>query len=87
MSAAAKQSYTFKLQPEASGSWLAEVVEVPGVSVHGQTPEEAATAAVSALFRVLEEQQQDVDDAATRRERANEPSEPWQDVKAELGLE
>jgi len=87
MSTAAKQSYTFKLQPEASGSWLAQVVEVPGVLVHGQTAEEAASAAVSALFRVLEEQQEDADDAVTLCERASEPSERWEDVKVELGLE
>ncbi|HEY0079184.1 MAG TPA: type II toxin-antitoxin system HicB family antitoxin [Pyrinomonadaceae bacterium] len=35
--------YTIEYEREEDGGWLAEVLEIPGVLVYGETPEEVLT--------------------------------------------
>lgn len=44
---------TLELERETDGRWIAEVVDLSGVMVYGETPEAAATAAKSLALRVL----------------------------------
>ena len=47
--------YTVESEQEADGRWLAEVLELPGVMVHGQTKQEAQAKAQALALRVLAE--------------------------------
>ena len=42
-----------ELEPEGGGRWITEVVDLPGVLVYGETPEEALRSARALALRVL----------------------------------
>ena len=44
---------TIELEQEADGRWLAEVPELPGVMVYGESQDKAAQLARALAFRVL----------------------------------
>jgi len=44
---------TIEIEQEEDGRWIAEVMEIPGVLVYGQTREDAITQAQSLTLRVL----------------------------------
>ena len=46
-------TYTIEYAQETDGRWLAEVVEIPGALVYGQTPDEAIAKAQALALRVL----------------------------------
>ena len=46
---------TSESEKEADGRWLAEVLELPGVMVYGQTKQEALAKAQALALRVLAE--------------------------------
>jgi predicted RNase H-like HicB family nuclease len=45
--------FTVECEQEEDGRWLAEVIELPGALVYGQTPEEAIARAQALGLRVL----------------------------------
>ncbi|MBE7473660.1 MAG: type II toxin-antitoxin system HicB family antitoxin [Anaerolineae bacterium] len=45
--------FTIEIDREEDGRWIAEVLELPGVMVYGQTKEQAITKVVSLALRVL----------------------------------
>lgn len=47
---------TIEIEPEEDGRWLAEVMELSGVMVYGQTPGDATRKAKSLALQVLAEQ-------------------------------
>lgn len=47
---------TIELEQEADGRWLAEIPELPGVMVYGETQDKAAQLARALAFRVLADQ-------------------------------
>lgn len=47
---------TIDLEQEADGRWIAEVPQLPGVLVYGDTPERAAQLVRALAFRVLADQ-------------------------------
>lgn len=47
---------TIELEQEADGRWIAEVPQLPGVLVYGDTQERAAQLARALAFRVLADQ-------------------------------
>ena len=47
--------YTVESEQEEDGRWLAEVLELPGVMVYGQTRQEALAKAQALALRVLAE--------------------------------
>ena len=47
---------TIELEQEADGRWLAEIPELPGVMVYGDTQDKAAQLARALAFRVLADQ-------------------------------
>jgi predicted RNase H-like HicB family nuclease len=47
---------TIELEQEADGRWIAEVPQLPGVLVYGETQERAAQLARALAFRVLADQ-------------------------------
>ena len=47
-------TFTVELDREVDGRWIADVPELPGVSVYGPTRDEAIAAAKALAFRVLE---------------------------------
>lgn len=47
---------TIELEQETDGRWLAEVPQLPGVLVYGDTPDKAAQLARALAFRVLADQ-------------------------------
>ncbi len=47
---------TIELEQETDGRWIAEVPQLPGVLVYGDTPERAAQLARALAFRVLADQ-------------------------------
>ncbi len=47
---------TIEYEQEDDGRWLAEVLELPGVLVYGQTAEEAITRVQALALRVLADQ-------------------------------
>lgn len=47
---------TIELEREADGRWLAEVPQLPGVLVYGDTRDKAAQLARALAFRVLADQ-------------------------------
>lgn len=46
---------TIQLEQEEDGRWMAEVIELPGVLVYGQTQKEAFAKAQALALRVLAE--------------------------------
>jgi predicted RNase H-like HicB family nuclease len=46
---------TIESEKEADGRWLAEVLELPGVMVYGQTKQEALAKAQALALRALAE--------------------------------
>jgi predicted RNase H-like HicB family nuclease len=44
---------TIEIGREEDGRWIAEVLELPGVTVYGETQEQAVTRVVSLALRVL----------------------------------
>lgn len=47
---------TIRLLPETDGRWIADVPELPGVTVYGVTPEEATIKAKALALRVVAEE-------------------------------
>lgn len=47
---------TIELEQETDGRWIAEVPQLPGVLVYGDSPEKAAQFARALAFRVLADQ-------------------------------
>jgi predicted RNase H-like HicB family nuclease len=47
---------TIEFEREADGRWIAEVPELPGVLVYGETQDKAAQLAQALAFRVLADQ-------------------------------
>jgi predicted RNase H-like HicB family nuclease len=47
--------FTVESEQEEDGRWLAEVLELPGVMVYGQTKQEALAKAQALALRVLAE--------------------------------
>lgn len=45
--------YTIEYEREEDGRWVAEVIELPGVMVYGQTPEEALAKVQALALRTL----------------------------------
>jgi predicted RNase H-like HicB family nuclease len=48
-----KISFTVECEKEEDGRWLAEVLELPGVLVYGQSPDEAMSRAEALGLRAL----------------------------------
>ncbi|GBF82374.1 type II toxin-antitoxin system HicB family antitoxin [Aphanothece sacrum] len=46
-------NYTIEVEQEEDGRWIAEVVDLPGVMVYGQTVEEAITRVQALALRIL----------------------------------
>lgn len=46
-------TFTVEYEREEDGRWLAEVLELPGVTAYGQTHEEASAKAQALALRVL----------------------------------
>ncbi|MEA5534084.1 type II toxin-antitoxin system HicB family antitoxin [Crocosphaera sp. XPORK-15E] len=46
-------NYTIEVEQEEDGRWIAEVVDLPGVMVYGQTVEEAITQVQALALRIL----------------------------------
>lgn len=51
-----RMTLTIELEQETDGRWLAEVPQLPGVLVYGDTPDKAAQLARALAFRVLADQ-------------------------------
>ena len=49
-------NYTIELELETDGRWIAEVIDLPGVMVYGQTREEAIAKVQALALRVVAEQ-------------------------------
>jgi predicted RNase H-like HicB family nuclease len=47
---------TIRMLREADGRWIADVPELPGVTVYGGTPEEARQRAMALALRVIAEE-------------------------------
>jgi predicted RNase H-like HicB family nuclease len=47
---------TIRLLRETDGRWIGDVIELPGVSVYGATPEEATLKAKALALRVVAEE-------------------------------
>ena len=45
--------FTIEVEQEVDGRWIAEVVDIPGVMVYGETPEMAIAKAKVLALRVL----------------------------------
>ena len=45
--------FTFEIEQETDGRWIAEVIDIPGVMVYGETPEAAIAKAKALALRVL----------------------------------
>jgi predicted RNase H-like HicB family nuclease len=46
-------NFSIEYEQEQDGRWLAEVLELPGVLVYGQTPQEAIAKAEALALRVM----------------------------------
>jgi predicted RNase H-like HicB family nuclease len=46
-------NFNIEYEQEQDGRWLAEVLELPGVLVYGQTPQEALARAEALALRVM----------------------------------
>ena len=44
---------TIEIEEEEDGRWIAEVIDLPGVLIYGQTVEEAVTKVQALALRVL----------------------------------
>ena len=51
-----RMKLTIRLLREADGRWIADVVELPGVTVYGATTEEATLKAKALALRVIAEE-------------------------------
>jgi predicted RNase H-like HicB family nuclease len=47
---------TIRLLREADGRWIGDILELPGVTVYGSTPEEATLKAQALALRVIAEE-------------------------------
>ncbi|NEQ98405.1 MAG: type II toxin-antitoxin system HicB family antitoxin [Cyanothece sp. SIO2G6] len=45
--------FTIEIEQEKDGRWIAEVLEIPGVSVYGETQQQAIAHAQALSLRVL----------------------------------
>lgn len=45
--------YTIELEQEEDGRWIAEIPELPGTMVYGETKEQAISKAEALAFRVI----------------------------------
>jgi predicted RNase H-like HicB family nuclease len=45
--------FAIELEQESDGRWIADVLDLPGVTVYGSTPEAAVAAAKALTLRVL----------------------------------
>ena len=45
--------FTLEIERETDGRWIAEILDLPGVMVYGQTREKAITLAKALALRVL----------------------------------
>ncbi len=48
-------NYTIEVEQEEDGRWLAEVIDLPGVLIYGQTRDEAVTRVQALALRVVAE--------------------------------
>ncbi|MEW6207479.1 MAG: type II toxin-antitoxin system HicB family antitoxin [Acidobacteriota bacterium] len=48
-------NYTIEIEQEEDGRWLAEVIDLPGAMVYGQTREEAVARVQALALRVVAE--------------------------------
>jgi predicted RNase H-like HicB family nuclease len=46
-------NYAIEYEQEDDGRWLAEVIQIPGVMVYGQTPQDAIAKAQALALRVI----------------------------------
>ena len=68
--------FTVEIEQETDGRWIAEVVDIPGVMVYGDTPELAVARAKALALRVL----------ADRMESGEEPGSLDRIVFANSGV-
>lgn len=54
-----KQQFTVQFDREKDGRWIAEVPELPGVMVYGDTPESALASVKALAFRVLADREEE----------------------------
>ncbi len=47
------QTFTVEVEQEEDGRWLAEVMDMPGVMVYGQTPDQAVAKVKALALRVI----------------------------------
>ena len=45
--------FTVEVEQEIDGRWIAEIIDIPGVMVYGETPELAVAKAKALALRVL----------------------------------
>ncbi|MBI5646616.1 MAG: type II toxin-antitoxin system HicB family antitoxin [Ignavibacteriae bacterium] len=57
--------YTIETEQENNGRWIAEIVEIPGVMKYGETREEAISQAEALALRVMADQIENGECAAT----------------------
>lgn len=53
---ATAMDFTIELELETDGRWIAEVIDLPGVMVYGQTREEVIAKVQALALRVVAEQ-------------------------------
>jgi len=51
-----RMQFTIRLLRETDGRWIADIPELPGVTVYGVTPEEATLKAKALAIRVIAEE-------------------------------
>ena len=56
-------NFTVEFEQEDDGRWLAEVIDLPGVLVYGQTREEAAARVQALALRVVADRLEHVESA------------------------
>jgi predicted RNase H-like HicB family nuclease len=52
--------FTIEIEQENDGRWIAEVLELPGALVYGQTSEDATAKAQALALRVVAERLEDL---------------------------
>ena len=57
------RKYTIETEQEIDGRWIAEIIELPGVMVYGETIEQAQAKVEALAFRVLAEEIEESDKA------------------------
>jgi predicted RNase H-like HicB family nuclease len=79
---------TIRLLRETDGRSIADVPELPGVTVYGATSEEATLKAKALALRVIAEGHkalsEDIEDVLVSRSRRREKRIPLEKVKADL---